>query len=71
MAGDAKGEAPEAWFPKRVGGPTEKVGAWTVAKATATKLTSRRRGGLQAPKKGGGPGVCRSIPTQEPWTGGG
>ena len=33
-----KGEAPtEAWSPKRVGGPTEGVGAWTVATETATK----------------------------------
>ena len=62
MAGGAKGEAPEAWTPKRVWGPTEGVGAWTVAKATATKLTSRRRGGLQAPKKRGGPGACRKHP---------
>ena len=39
MAGGAKGEAPEAWTPKRVWSPTEGVGAWTVAKATATALS--------------------------------
>ena len=39
MAGDAKGEAPGAWTPKRVGDPTEGVGAWTVAKATATAVS--------------------------------
>ena len=70
MAGDAKGEAPEAWSLKRVGGATGRAGAWTVAKATTTKLTSRRRGGLQAPKKGG-PGACRSFRMQEHGTGSG
>ena len=39
MAGDAKGKAPEAWSPKRVGDPTEGVGAWMVAKATATTVS--------------------------------
>ena len=39
MAGGAKGEAPEAWTPKRVWGPIEGVGAWTVAKATTTALS--------------------------------
>lgn len=39
MAGDAKGKTPEAWSPKRVGDPTEGVGAWMVAKATATTVS--------------------------------
>ena len=40
MAGDANGEAPEAWSPRQDGGPTEGVGAWTVAKATTTEVIS-------------------------------
>ena len=31
-----RGEAPEAWSPKHVGGPTKGLGAWTVAMETAT-----------------------------------
>ena len=39
MEGNAKSEAPEAWSPKRVGRPTERVGAWTVAEPTATEVS--------------------------------
>ena len=55
-----RGEAPEAWSPKRVGGPTRGVGAWTVAMETVTTArpfapveTGRVRGKRKAPEKEG------------------